>query len=148
MQALTLAALTAAEKCTLSWFYIKSSSKVRFSVAVTAGCVKPCIIIVLNILFKHLLLPGLLDLDFMLQWLCHDFSLSLALKCISVFSFPNRVAYQTVLPCAEVKMITFTTICVSIISPCPAEPSFCKQCRSRSVGFWRSQMIWICTVCH
>ena len=25
---------------------------------------------------------------------------------------------------------------------------FCKQCRSRSVGFWRNQMIWICTVCH
>ena len=24
----------------------------------------------------------------------------------------------------------------------------CKQWRSRSVGFWRSQMIWICTVCH
>ena len=25
---------------------------------------------------------------------------------------------------------------------------FCKQCRSRSVGFWRSQLIWIFTVCH
>ena len=24
----------------------------------------------------------------------------------------------------------------------------CKQCRSRSVGFSRSQLIWICTVCH
>ena len=24
----------------------------------------------------------------------------------------------------------------------------CKQCRSRSVGFWRSQLIWICTVCY
>ena len=24
----------------------------------------------------------------------------------------------------------------------------CKQCRSRSVGFRRSQLIWICTVCH
>ena len=27
-------------------------------------------------------------------------------------------------------------------------PRLCKQCRSRSVGFWRSQLIWICTVCH
>ena len=27
-------------------------------------------------------------------------------------------------------------------------PCICKQCRSRSVGFWRSQLIWICTVCH
>ena len=25
---------------------------------------------------------------------------------------------------------------------------FCKQCRSRSDGFWRSQLTWICTVCH
>ena len=24
---------------------------------------------------------------------------------------------------------------------------FWKQCRSRSVGFWRSQLIWICAVC-
>ena len=27
-------------------------------------------------------------------------------------------------------------------------PCLCKQCRSRSVGLWRSQLIWICTVCH
>ena len=27
-------------------------------------------------------------------------------------------------------------------------PCLCKQCRSRSVVFWRSQLIWICTVCH
>ena len=30
----------------------------------------------------------------------------------------------------------------------PDMPCLCKQCRSTSVGFWRSQMIWICTVCH
>ena len=30
----------------------------------------------------------------------------------------------------------------------PGMPCFCKQCRSRSVGFWRSQLIWICTVCY
>ena len=27
-------------------------------------------------------------------------------------------------------------------------PCLSKQCRSRSVGFFRSQLIWICTVCH
>ena len=27
-------------------------------------------------------------------------------------------------------------------------PCFCKQCRSRSLGFWRTQLIWICTVCN
>ena len=30
----------------------------------------------------------------------------------------------------------------------PDIPCLCKQCRSRSVGFFRSQLIWICTVCH
>ena len=30
----------------------------------------------------------------------------------------------------------------------PDIPCLCKQCRSRSVGFWRSQLIWIYTVCH
>ena len=37
------------------------------------------------------------------------------------------------------------------INPSLAEhdmPCLSKQCRSRSVGFWRSQLIWICTVCH
>ena len=30
----------------------------------------------------------------------------------------------------------------------PDIPCLWKQCRFRSVGFWRSQLIWICTVCH
>ena len=30
----------------------------------------------------------------------------------------------------------------------PDIPCLCKQFRSRSVGFWRIQMIWICTICH
>ena len=30
----------------------------------------------------------------------------------------------------------------------PDIPCLCKQCRSRSVGFLRSQLIWNCTVCH
>ena len=30
----------------------------------------------------------------------------------------------------------------------PDIPYLCKQCRSISVGFWRSQLIWICTVYH
>ena len=44
-----------------------------------------------------------------------------------------------------------TIINIRSLNPCPAETGyilFCKQCRSRSVGFWRSQLIWICTVCH
>ena len=30
----------------------------------------------------------------------------------------------------------------------PGYTCLCKQCRSRWVGFFRSQLIWICTVCH
>ena len=30
----------------------------------------------------------------------------------------------------------------------PEMSCLCKECRSRSVGFWRSQLIWICTVWH
>ena len=38
---------------------------------------------------------------------------------------------------------------VSFVNPSLAEHDKCsKQCRSRSVGFWRSQLIWICTVYH
>ena len=33
---------------------VESSIKVRFSAVVTAASVKPCIVIVLDILFKHL----------------------------------------------------------------------------------------------
>ena len=38
-----------------------------------------------------------------------------------------------------------------LLNPSLAEhdmPCLSKQCRSRSVGFWRSQLIWICTDCH
>ena len=45
---------------------------------------------------------------------------------------------------------------LSLSSPCdltlvrlnPDMSCLCKQCRFRSVGFFRSQLIWICTVCH
>ena len=33
--------------------------------------------------------------------------------------------------------------CWTLIMSC-----LCKQCRSRSVGFFKIQLIWICTVCH
>ena len=38
----------------------------------------------------------------------------------------------------------------STINPCPTEPGYILpiQCRSRSVDFFRSQLIWICTFCH
>ena len=40
-------------------------------------------------------------------------------------------------------MAILTLVLLNLDIPC-----LCKQCRSRSVGFWRSQLILICTVCH
>ena len=40
------------------------------------------------------------------------------------------------------------TVLLTLVLLNPDIPCLCKQCRSRSVGFWRSQLIWICTVCH
>ena len=47
--------------------------KVLFSAAVLAGRMKTCIVIVLDILFKHLSWLSTLDLYFMLHRLCHNF---------------------------------------------------------------------------
>ena len=42
--------------------------------------------------------------------------------------------------------ILLSTLTLVLLNP--DIPCLCKQCRSRSVGFWRNQLIWICTVCH
>ena len=39
--------------------------------------------------------------------------------------------------------MTLTLVLLNLDMPC-----LCKQCSSRSVGFWRSKLIWICTLCH
>ena len=44
--------------------------------------------------------------------------------------------------------LTFYHTCHNLVLLNPDIPCLCKQCRSRSVGFFRSQLIWICTVCH
>ena len=53
----------------LSWFYVESSTKVRCCETVIAASVKPCIVIVLDILFKDTLCSGATDLDIALEWL-------------------------------------------------------------------------------
>ena len=49
----------------LSWLYVDSSIKLHFSVVVEAASVKPSIVIVFDILYKHTLCPWL-----RFQWLC------------------------------------------------------------------------------
>ena len=64
----------------VSIFHVESTIKVSFSEAVIAVSVKPRIIIFLDILFKHALLHGALDLDLVPQWHCHNFTSSLAVN--------------------------------------------------------------------
>ena len=47
-----------------------------------------------------------------------------------------------------VLVLLIHNISLTLVLLNPDIPCLCKQCRSRSVGFWRSQLIWICTVCH
>ena len=42
----------------------------------------------------------------------------------------------------------FCAVLLTLVLLNPDKPCLCKQCRSRSVGFCRSQLIWICTVCN
>ena len=42
----------------------------------------------------------------------------------------------------------FSSCFLTLVLLNPDMPCLCKQCRSRSVGFFRSQLIWSCTVCH
>ena len=70
---------------TLSWFNIDPGIKVCFCEAVIAASVKPCIVIVLDRLFKHTLWPGALDLDIELEWLLSRFYIKSSIKvCFSV----------------------------------------------------------------
>ena len=53
-----------------------------FLIGVITLIVKPCVVIVLDIIYKQALGSSALDLDFTLQWLCHDFTSSPAFKYI------------------------------------------------------------------
>ena len=66
------------------------------------------------------------------------------MKCQDLFSMKNK-RNKTVV-CYKFSMSSATILTLVLLNP--DVPCFCKQCRSRSVGFWRRQMIWICTVCH
>ena len=50
-------------------------------------------------------------------------------------------------PCDEVRNKN-AFICLTQVLLSPNMPCLTKQCRYRSVGFFRSQLIWICAVCH
>ena len=70
-----------------------------------------------------------------------------------MFSWRNKSNINTY----DFKMVTCSSgamhdiqilIMLSLVLLTQIYSAFAKQCRSRSVGFWRSRLIWICTVCH
>ena len=75
----------------------------------------------------------------------HSVASDLGLHCLQRPICPNKGYYgiDICLNSPQKHMV--------LINPSPAEldmSCLCKQCRSRSVGFFRSQLIWICFVCH
>ena len=45
-------------------------------------------------------------------------------------------------------LLSVSLLNLTLVLPNQDMPCLCKQCRSRSVSFFRSQMLWICPVCH
>ena len=63
----------------------------------------------------------------------------------------ERTAHGAPLCVSQSHFKTWNQMSTSVLTLVLLNPDIlclCKQCRSRSVGFWRSQLIWICTVCH
>ena len=76
-------------------------------------------------------------------WLCSP----------SVFRDCSIVRTYRYLWCLGLDVILISSVPVHIlfltfVLSNPDMPCLCKRCRSKSVGFWRSQLIWIYTVCH
>ena len=64
---------------------------------------------------------------------------NLMVKNAKTFNEPKSLIFKVI--------VTKSNI-LTLVLMNPDMSCLCKQCRSRSVGFWRSQLIWICTVCH
>ena len=50
--------------------------------------------------------------------------------------------------CSSERKLSMVLRLLTLVLLNPDIPCLCQQCRSRSVGFFRSQLIWNCTVCH
>ena len=74
-----------------------------------------------------------------IRFLCSLELTILSSKLIGLFLFASFLNYKILL----VFILHLTLVLLNLDIP-----SLCKQCRSRSVGCYRSQMICICTVCH
>ena len=68
----------------------------------------------------------------------------MSLKMFLIYNLSSQLS-QVKVPCTRLQTtaLTLTLVLLNLVMPC-----LCKQCRSRWVGFFMSQLIWICTVCH
>ena len=76
-------------------------------------------------------------------WLGFKHSVQLQAQDTADCESAQTVANKIYLSFGKIRRQNLTLVLLN-----PDIPYFCKQCRARSVGFWRSQLIWICTVCH
>ena len=77
-------------------------------------------------------------------WVTHNICFHGEMRKIIVWIFLLSASCRFINKCKpHLKNLNLTLVLLN-----PDIPCLCKQCRSRSVGFWRSQLIWICTVCH
>ena len=74
--------------------------------------------------------------------LCWDQMRCNLTKCTSWHAHPTKTLIYQSEPLLGILSI------LTLVLPNADMPCLCKQCRSRSVGFWRSQLIWICTICQ
>ena len=58
----------------------------------------------------------------------------------------SLLSFKTTNPLLKLILPLYWLLTLVLLNP--DIPCLYKQCRSRSVGFWRNQLIWICTVCH
>ena len=78
------------------------------------------------------------------EWICCGYSIKLP-WCFEVILMSTHNITALI---KKLKKILHTCASLTLVLLDPDIPCLCKQCRSRSVGCWRSQLIWTCTVCH
>ena len=73
-------------------------------------------------------------LSLMALWWCHS------------MSYMHLTCKKAIIPFISLRLASHSVGLLTLVLLNPDISCICKQCRSWSFGFWRSQMIWICTV--
>ena len=80
---------------------------------------------------------------------CHYSGAHYQRLCIGPMLFSiDCLTWLQLKPGTDDCLMLFSIDCLTLVLLNPDIHYLCKQRRSRSVGFCRSQLIWICIVCH